>query len=96
MNENCVKELSDANGPTTPNESLTVLHSIWKTLHAKYDILRRQTNILTNYICKESNKPLPKKFRRSLRLNKSAKRKGYGVFMSDEDKRCLRFLVKFC
>ncbi|XP_075160275.1 phospholipid scramblase 1 isoform X3 [Haematobia irritans] len=63
-----------------------VLRIVWHTLYEKFDYLRRRTQIFKNFVGRENNKPLVKKFRRSLRLNKSAKNKGYEYFMSDEDR----------
>lgn len=67
--------------------SAKVLRIVWHTLYSKYDLLRRRTQFLKNTICPDNNKKLMKKFRHSMRLNKSAKKKGYEYFMSDEDKR---------
>ncbi|XP_017493951.1 PREDICTED: uncharacterized protein LOC108382070 [Rhagoletis zephyria] len=64
-----------------------VLRIIWHSLYEKYDYLRRRSSNLKGVVERETNKPLAKKFRRSLRLNKSAKKKGYEFFLSDEDKR---------
>lgn len=64
-----------------------VLRIIWHSLYEKYDYLRRRSGHLKVIVERETNKPLAKKFRRSLRLNKSAKQKGYEFFISDEDKR---------
>uniref|UniRef100_W8BHV2 Uncharacterized protein n=1 Tax=Ceratitis capitata TaxID=7213 RepID=W8BHV2_CERCA len=66
-----------------------VLRIVWHNLYEKYDYLRRRGNSLKVIVQRESNNPLAKKFRRSLRLNKSAKKKGYEYFLSDEDKRRL-------
>ncbi|KAH8384087.1 hypothetical protein KR009_012064 [Drosophila setifemur] len=43
-----------------------------------------------NFFRRESNKPLPKELRRSLRLNKSARRKGYRSCESEADKRLIK------
>ncbi|XP_049315403.1 phospholipid scramblase 2 isoform X3 [Bactrocera dorsalis] len=63
-----------------------VLRIIWHSLYEKYDYLRRRSGHLKVIVERETNKPLAKKFRRSLRFNKSAKQKGYEFFLSDEDK----------
>lgn len=64
-----------------------VLHIVWQTLYEKYESFCKQTKLLKNLVNRESNKPLAKKFRHSLRFNKSAKKKGYTYFLSDEDQR---------
>lgn len=64
-----------------------VLRIIWHTLYSKYNYFCTQSHTLKQLVCREANKPLPKKFRHTMRLNKSAKRKGYEFYMSDEDKR---------
>ncbi|KAH8292561.1 hypothetical protein KR054_012597 [Drosophila jambulina] len=45
---------------------------------------------LGNLLRRETNKPLPKELRRSLRLNKSARRKGYHSCESEADKRLMK------
>lgn len=69
------------------NTRSKVLRIVWHSLYEKYENLRKRTQIFKSLVYRESNKPLAKKFRRSLRLNKSAKKKGYDYFLSDEDKR---------
>uniref|UniRef100_A0A1A9W564 Phospholipid scramblase n=1 Tax=Glossina brevipalpis TaxID=37001 RepID=A0A1A9W564_9MUSC len=71
----------------TENKTSTVLRLVWNILHEKCEYLYRKSQFLKNAINRESNKPLAKQFRKSLRLNKSAKKKGYKYFLSDEDKR---------
>ncbi|XP_017083705.1 uncharacterized protein LOC108116376 [Drosophila eugracilis] len=43
-----------------------------------------------SFLRRETNKPLPKELRRSLRLNKSARRKGYRGCESEADKRIMK------
>lgn len=64
-----------------------VLRIIWHTLYSKYNYFCTRSHTLKQLVCREANKPLPKKFRHTMRLNKSAKRKGYEYYISDEDKR---------
>lgn len=84
------KKLSNA-GNSNSNGIVDVganaLRIIWNSLYEKYDYLRRRSGNLKVILERETNKPVAKKFRRSLRLNKSAKQKGYEFFLSDEDKR---------
>eukprot|EP00099_Drosophila_melanogaster_P022543 NP_650044.1 uncharacterized protein Dmel_CG18577 [Drosophila melanogaster] len=42
-----------------------------------------------SFLRRETNKPLPKELRRSLRLNKSARRKGYRSCESEAEKRLM-------
>ncbi|EDW38383.1 GL12562 [Drosophila persimilis] len=42
------------------------------------------------FLRRETNKPLPKELRRSLRLSKSSKRKGYRSWESEADKRLMQ------
>lgn len=74
---------------TEESNSSKVFRIVWHAIYEKCDYLRRRTKIFQSFVSRESNKPLAKQFRRSLRLNKSAKKKGYEQYMSDEDKRCL-------
>ncbi|KAH8406765.1 hypothetical protein KR222_010005 [Zaprionus bogoriensis] len=57
-----------------------LLRMAWQTFSTRIqkfgDFLRRETN-----------KPLPKELRRSLRMNKSARRKGYQHHETEADKR---------
>lgn len=69
------------------NTGSKVLRIVWHALYEKYENFRKQTKLFKNLVNRESNKPLAKKFRHSLRLNKSAKKKGYKYFLSDEDQR---------
>lgn len=64
-----------------------IVHSIFERLCSKYSSLCRCAKNLRNTFQRDSTKTLSKQFRRSLRLNKSAKSKGYEYFLSDEDKR---------
>lgn len=64
-----------------------VLRIIWHTLYSKYNYFCTRSHTLKQLVCREANKPLPKKFRHTMRLNKSAKRKGYEYYISDEDRR---------
>ncbi|KAH8346286.1 hypothetical protein KR067_003916, partial [Drosophila pandora] len=64
-----------------------VLRFIWHSLYSQYSSLCSRSQTLRQLVCREANKPLPKKLRHSMRLNKSAKRKGYEFYISDEDKR---------
>ncbi|EDV93627.1 uncharacterized protein LOC6564332 isoform X2 [Drosophila grimshawi] len=60
-----------------------LLRLAWQTFTVKCqqlgDLLRR-----------EANKPLPKELRRSLRMNKSARRKGYQHYESEADKQRIK------
>ncbi|KAH8243484.1 hypothetical protein KR032_007777 [Drosophila birchii] len=58
---------------------LLVWHSLTEKCQKFGNLLRRETN-----------KPLPKELRRSLRLNKSARRKGYHSCESEADKRLMK------
>lgn len=82
-----VNHYNDDKGKETENKISTLLHIVWNTLHEKCEYLCRKSQLLKNVINRESNKPLAKQFRKSLHLNKSAKKKGYKYFLSDEDKR---------
>ncbi|SPP83477.1 uncharacterized protein LOC117585211 [Drosophila guanche] len=42
------------------------------------------------FLRRETNKPMPKELRRSLRLSKSSKRKGYRSWESEADKRLMQ------
>ncbi|BFF97196.1 phospholipid scramblase 2 [Drosophila madeirensis] len=64
-----------------------VIRFIWHTLYSKYTHLCSRSQTLKQLVCREANKPLPKKLRHTMRLNKSAKRKGYEYYISDEDRR---------
>lgn len=64
-----------------------VLRLIWHSLYSQYTHLCSRSQTLRQLVCREANKPLPKKLRHTMRLNKSAKRKGYEFYMSDEDRR---------
>ncbi|ALC43800.1 CG18577, partial [Drosophila busckii] len=77
-------EASAAPGVSTGSK---VLRLVWHSLYSKYSYLCNRSQTFKQLVCREANKPLPKKFRHTLRLNKSAKRKGYDFFMSDEDRR---------
>lgn len=79
------KESSASSGGASSGSK--VLRIIWHTLYSKYNYFCTQSHTLKQLVCREANKPLPKKFRHTMRLNKSAKRKGYEFYMSDEDKR---------
>lgn len=58
-----------------------VLTRMWNSLTKKIDQFQRPS------IRQEDVKALGKSFRRSLRINKSAKKKGYEHFYTDEEKR---------
>ncbi|KNC27167.1 hypothetical protein FF38_13851 [Lucilia cuprina] len=58
------------------NNGSKVLRIVWHALYEKYEHFRKQTKLFKNLVYREGNKPLAKKFRHSLRLNKSAKKKG--------------------
>ncbi|XP_054731734.1 phospholipid scramblase 2-like isoform X4 [Anastrepha obliqua] len=77
---------SSANSNGIGGVGANVLRIIWHSLYEKYEYLRRRSGSLKLVVVRETNKPLAKKFRRSLCLNKSAKKKGYAFFLSDEDK----------
>ncbi|KAI8040307.1 hypothetical protein M5D96_006247 [Drosophila gunungcola] len=64
-----------------------VLRFIWHSLYSQYNQLCSRSKTLRELVSREANKPLPKKLRHSMRLNKSAKRKGYEYYISDEDRR---------
>ncbi|XP_023033817.1 phospholipid scramblase 2 isoform X2 [Drosophila willistoni] len=74
------------NGSTGVTTGSKVLRFIWHSLYSKYNNFCTRSGNLKQLICREANKPLPKKFRHTMRLNKSAKRKGYEFYISDEDK----------
>ncbi|XP_062122982.1 uncharacterized protein LOC133836485 [Drosophila sulfurigaster albostrigata] len=57
-----------------------LLRLAWQTFSSKIQQLG-------GFLRRETNKPLPKELRRSLRLNKSAKRKGYQFYESAADKK---------
>ncbi|KAH8358914.1 hypothetical protein KR093_003244 [Drosophila rubida] len=57
-----------------------LLRLAWQTFASK---IQR----LGDFLRRETNKPLPKELRRSLRMNKSAKRKGYRYYETDADKK---------
>ncbi|XP_017863927.1 PREDICTED: phospholipid scramblase 2 isoform X3 [Drosophila arizonae] len=63
-----------------------VLRFIWHSLYSQYNFFCTRSKTLKQLVCREANKPLPKKFRHTMRLNKSAKRKGYEFYISDEDR----------
>ncbi|KAM8709925.1 hypothetical protein ACLKA7_016688 [Drosophila subpalustris] len=75
--------------PAGASSGSKVLRFIWHTLYNKYSYFCTRSQTLKQLVCREANKPLPKKFRHTMRLNKSAKRKGYEFYMSDEDRRRL-------
>lgn len=76
-----------SNSNESNSNSSKVLRIVWHSLYEKYEHFCKQTKLLKNFVYRESNKPLAKKLRHSLRLHKSAKKKGYKYFISDEDKR---------
>ncbi|XP_033158620.1 phospholipid scramblase 2 isoform X3 [Drosophila mauritiana] len=63
-----------------------VLRFIWHSLYSQYNQICSRSQTLRQLVCREANKPLPKKLRHTMRLNKSAKRKGYEFYISDEDR----------
>ncbi|ALC45683.1 CG18577 [Drosophila busckii] len=75
-------ELHDcaARNGTTASRPRQLLQLAWQTFTAR-------CQQLGELFKRESNKPLPKELRRSLRLNKSARRKGYQEYESATDKR---------
>lgn len=75
------------NGNVEHFDTRTIIRTIFDRLYNQYSCLCRCAKNLKNTLHLESSKPLTKQFRKSLRLNKSAKRKGYEYFISDEDKR---------
>lgn len=83
----CQNNSNNNNDSNEESNSAKVLRIVWHALYDKYEHLRRRTQILRNFVSRENNKPLAKKIRRSIRLNKSAKKKGYEFFLSDEEKR---------
>lgn len=71
-----------------PAKSYNILRVIWNCVNKPCEFLCRKAHILT--VSKKfstENSKIGKKIRKSIRLNKSAKSKGYAVFLSDEDKR---------
>ncbi|XP_030374413.1 uncharacterized protein LOC115623982 [Scaptodrosophila lebanonensis] len=68
--------------PHSTRASRQFIRLAWQTIYSKYQKL-------TDLLRRETNRPLPKELRRSLRLNKSAKRKGYQQHQSEADKRAL-------
>ncbi|XP_034486684.1 uncharacterized protein LOC117791129 [Drosophila innubila] len=57
-----------------------LLRLAWHTLSSKIQQLG-------DFLRRETNKPLPKELRRSLRMNKSARRKGYQHYETEADKK---------
>lgn len=57
-----------------------LLRMVWQTFSTR--ILK-----FGDFLKRETNKPLPKELRRSLRMNKSARRKGYQNHETEADKR---------
>lgn len=86
-NKQIPQENADDENANDESSTSKIFRIVWHTMYEKYENIRRQSRILKNFVCRESNKPMAKKFRRTMRLNKSAKNKGYEYFMSDEDKR---------
>ncbi|KAI8044921.1 hypothetical protein M5D96_001097 [Drosophila gunungcola] len=72
-----------ANGTTsspTSSRHTRLILLVWHNLAEK-------CQKIGTFFRRETNKPLPKELRRSLRLNKSARRKGYRSCESEADKR---------
>ena len=86
-NNNHQQYQHSSNSNENSSKKSKVLRIVWHNLYEKYEHFCKQTKLFKNLVYRESNKPLAKKFRHSLRLNKSAKKKGYKYFISDEDKR---------
>ncbi|XP_064552327.1 phospholipid scramblase 2 isoform X3 [Drosophila montana] len=82
-NESADQKESTPNGASSGSK---VLRLIWHSLYSKYNYFCTRSQTLKQLVCREANKPLPKKFRHTMRLNKSAKRKGYEFYISDEDR----------
>ncbi|XP_037731166.1 uncharacterized protein LOC119561758 [Drosophila subpulchrella] len=76
-----------ANGPTsssaTSSRHTRLILLVWHNLTEK-------CQKFGSFLRRETNKPLPKELRRSLRLNKSARRKGYRSCESEADKRLMK------
>ncbi|EDW66943.1 uncharacterized protein [Drosophila virilis] len=81
-NTNLYDATPNAGGATGPRHR-RLLRLAWQTLAAR-------CQQLGDFLRRETNKPLPKELRRSLRLNKSAKRKGYQHYESEADKRRIK------
>ncbi|XP_039492101.1 uncharacterized protein LOC120452093 [Drosophila santomea] len=83
-------ELCDcgAKGAKTPSASASsrrhtrLILLVWQNLAEK-------CHKFGSFLRRETNKPLPKEMRRSLRLNKSARRKGYRSCESEAEKRLI-------
>ncbi|XP_022232441.1 phospholipid scramblase 2 isoform X4 [Drosophila obscura] len=79
-------EHCEQRGGTGVSSGSKVIRFIWHTLYSKYTHLCSRSQTLKQLVCREANKPLPKKLRHTMRLNKSAKRKGYEYYISEEDR----------
>lgn len=72
---------SDSQSSSSNLNPVKVLTRMWNAFTKKIDQLQRPS------ITHNDVKALGKSFRRSLRINKSAKKKGYEHFYTDEEKR---------
>ncbi|TDG52106.1 hypothetical protein AWZ03_001387 [Drosophila navojoa] len=81
-NTNLSDAIPSATG-ATGSRHRRLIRVAWQTLAAK-------CQQLTEFLKRETNKPLPKELRRSLRLNKSAKRKGYQHYETEADKQRIK------
>ncbi|KAH8277054.1 uncharacterized protein [Drosophila bipectinata] len=75
-----------ANGTSSSGPSSRHKHFILLVWHR----LAEKCERFSSFLKRETNKPLPKELRRSLRLNKSARRKGYQSCESEADKRIMK------
>ncbi|KAH8312798.1 hypothetical protein KR044_012976 [Drosophila immigrans] len=78
--ELCDGPANARSGPAKGSGQGRLLRLAWQTFSSKIQQLG-------DFLRRETNKPLPKELRRSLRLNKSAKRKGYRYYETDADKK---------
>ncbi|KAH8294657.1 hypothetical protein KR018_000889 [Drosophila ironensis] len=78
----CDRGASGAASPSMASAPKRLILLVWHRLANKCEKFG-------SFLRRETNKPLPKELRRSLRLNKSAKRKGYRGCESEADKRII-------
>lgn len=77
---------SNTNSSSNSNSNpVRILTRLWNTLTRKVEHYRFQRPSIA--ISQDDMKSLGKSFRRSLRINKSAKKKGYDHLYTDEERR---------
>ncbi|EDW84192.1 uncharacterized protein Dwil_GK14005 [Drosophila willistoni] len=82
----CCNDIPRSNGTST---SFRDRHSRNKLFFLVWQRFAEKCHQFGNFIKRETNKPLPKELRRSLRMNKSSRRKGYRHCETDIDKRIM-------